>query len=229
MNKYCLLLLFTIAVQNSKAQTGGPVRVTTVAAYKKNVEADALKQMTDLKKLIPGIVLDLRYATRNNFTRHILYPWAKTTFMRLEAATALQKVQAALNKKGYGLKVFDAYRPWAATSKMWELVQDERYVANPARGSNHNRGLAVDLTLVYTTGNSEVNMGTGFDNFTDTAHHSFTQLPAAVLQHRKLLKETMEAMGFKAFDSEWWHYTWPDNRNYEILDIPLKKLWMAVR
>jgi D-alanyl-D-alanine dipeptidase len=102
-------------------------------------------------------------------------------------------------------------------------VKDERYVANPAKGSNHNRGLAIDLTIVQTASGAEINMGTDFDNFTDTAHHNFAHLPQQALQNRKWLKETMEQAGFKSFESEWWHYTWPDNRNYEILDIPLKK------
>jgi D-alanyl-D-alanine dipeptidase len=120
--------------------------------------------------------------------------------------------------------VFDAYRPWSATRKMWELVQDERYVANPAKGSNHNRGLAIDLTLIRLSTGEELDMGTGFDNFTDTAHHTFTNLPQPVIKNRILLKGIMEKKGFASFESEWWHYTWTNNRNYEVLDIDFKKL-----
>lgn len=229
MKTTSLLLLVLWWNSTAVAQTAtAPAMISDIKIYKQSVKADALKQMTDLKKNIPGIVLDLRYATKNNFTGHILYPWANTTFMRVEAANALQQIQQTLNRKGYGIKVFDAYRPWSATKEMWELVKDERYVADPAKGSNHNRGLAIDLSIVNIKTGAALNMGTGFDNFTDTAHHTFTRLPQDVLNNRKMLKETMEQHGFKSFESEWWHYTWPDNRKYEVLNIGLKKMWKGI-
>jgi zinc D-Ala-D-Ala dipeptidase len=191
--------------------------------YWRQVSSDSLQKMTELKKLIPGIVYDLRYATENNFTRHKLYKSGTITFLRLPVAEALQKVQCDLNKEGYGLKIFDAYRPYSVTKKMWGLIHDERYVADPSKGSGHNRGLAVDLTIINLKDGSELNMGTGFDNFTDSAHHAFKNLPGDILQHRTLLKETMEKYGFKSLDTEWWHYSWPNDRNYEVLDIDLKK------
>jgi D-alanyl-D-alanine dipeptidase len=107
---------------------------------------------------------------------------------------------------------------------MWDLIHDERYVADPSKGSGHNRGLAVDLTIIDLKDGSELNMGTSFDNFTDTAHHTFKNLPADILQNRMLLRETMEKYGFKALETEWWHYSWPNDRNYEVLDIDFKKL-----
>ena len=146
------------------------------------------------------------------------------TFLRLPVARALQRVQNELREKGYGLKLFDAYRPYAVTKKMWDLIHDERYVANPSKGSGHNRGLAIDLTLIELRDGSELNMGTGYDNFTDTAHHIFKDLPLTVLQNRGLLKETMEKHGFKSFETEWWHYSWPNDRNYDVLNIDFKKL-----
>ena len=108
---------------------------------------------------------------------------------------------------------------------MWELIGDERYVANPAKGSGHNRGLAVDLTLIKD--GKEVNMGTGFDHFTDTAHHSFKALPADVIKHRQLLRSTMEKHGFRALETEWWHYSWPNEKNYQVLDLSFRKLRKA--
>jgi len=108
--------------------------------------------------------------------------------------------------------------------KMWDLIGDERYVANPSKGSGHNRGLAIDLTLINLSNDNELDMGTGFDNFTDTAHHVFRNLPSTVLQNRTLLKETMEKYGFRSFETEWWHYSWPNDRNYEVLDLDFKKL-----
>ncbi len=123
---------------------------------------------------------------------------------------ALQKVQKELNQSGWGLKIFDAYRPYSVTVKFWELVKDERYVANPSKGSGHNRGITVDLTIINLKTRLELNMGTGFDNFSDTAHHSFTNLSEDILQNRILLKTTMEKYGFKAYNEEWWHYSLAD-------------------
>lgn len=125
---------------------------------------------------------------------------------------------------GLGLKIFDAYRPYAVTEKFWELVHDERYVANPANGSGHNRGTSLDLTIIYLENGQELNMGTGFDNFTDTAHHSFTNLPESILQNRMLLKSLMEQNGFKALETEWWHYSLPNSKQYELLNLSFKKL-----
>ena len=192
--------------------------------YYHQVQADSFQRMIEIKTLIPNIQYDLRYATKKNFTGTKLYKDGTKTFVRLPVARALQKVQDELNQKGYGLKIFDAYRPYGVTEKMWDLIHDERYVANPKNGSGHNRGLAVDLTIISLKDGKELNMGTGFDNFTDSAHQSFTALPAEVLANRKLLKESMERSGFKALGTEWWHYSWPNDRNYEVLDIDFKKL-----
>ncbi len=125
---------------------------------------------------------------------------------------------------GLGLKIFDAYRPYSVTEKMWLPVQDDRYAADPKKGSGHNRGVAVDLTLIYLATGEELNMGTGFDNFSDTAHHAFTNLPEDILQNRLLLKKNMEQYGFKALDTEWWHYSLPNAKDFELLDIDFKKL-----
>jgi D-alanyl-D-alanine dipeptidase len=184
--------------------------------------------MVELKTIIPGIRYDLRYASTENFMKRLMYPEkTEITFLRYPAALALREIQAELHKKGLGLKIFDAYRPYSVTVKFWELVKDERYVANPARGSGHNRGIAVDLTIINSSTGKELNMGTGFDNFTDTAHHVFTALPEEVLQNRKLLKSVMEKHGFKALDTEWWHYYLPDANRFELLDIDFKKLQTA--
>ncbi len=193
--------------------------------YKKQVEQNTEKQMIELRSLIPGLVYDLRYAGTNNFMKLQMYPKnTSITFLRLPAAIALQKVQQELNEKGLGLKIFDAYRPYAVTVKFWQLVGDERYVANPAKGSGHNRGIAVDLTIVDLKTGDELNMGTGFDNFTDTAHHAFSNLPKEVLQNRKLLKSVMEKYDFVIFETEWWHYFLKDGEKFELLDIDFKKL-----
>ncbi|HYM93642.1 MAG TPA: M15 family metallopeptidase [Chitinophagaceae bacterium] len=188
--------------------------------YRKEVKKDPAKKMIELKTLIPNLVYDLRYASTNNFMHCLMYPEnTQETFLRSPVANNLLLVQKKLNAKGLGLKIFDAYRPYSVTVKFWELVHDERYVANPAKGSGHNRGVAVDLTIVNLETGKELKMGTDFDNFTDSAHHTFTNLPEEVLQNRILLKSTMEKYGFKALDTEWWHYSLPDAEKFEVLDI----------
>jgi D-alanyl-D-alanine dipeptidase len=199
-----------------------PVKKSKI--YYRQVQADSMQRMMELRSILPAIVYDLKYATENNFTHRKLYKTGAQTFLRLPVARALQKVQNDLNAKGYALKIFDAYRPYTVTEKMWDLIHDERYVADPSKGSGHNRGLAVDLTIINLKDGNELNMGTGFDNFTDTAHHTFKNLPEDILQNRRLLKEIMEKYGFKALETEWWHYSWPNDRNYEVLDIDFSKL-----
>lgn len=197
--------------------------------YKQQVKLDSNKRMIELKSLIPDLIYDFRYATSNNFMNRLMYSKNTTvTFLRLQTAMALQKVQLDLNKKALGLKIFDAYRPYSVTIKFWELVKDERFVAHPAKGSGHNRGTTVDLTIVNMSNGKELNMGTGFDNFSDTAHHKFTKLPEDVLQNRLLLKPVMIKYGFKPYNDEWWHYSFTDSTKYEILDIDFKKLKKAL-
>lgn len=192
--------------------------------YWLSVRKDSLQKMVELKKLMPDLEYDLRYATPDNFTGATLYASGDQTFLRVAPAAALQKVANDLEKNGLGLKIFDAYRPYKVTVKMWELVHDERFVANPAKGSGHNRGLSVDLTLIDLETGKELDMGTGFDHFSDTAHHNFKSLSQPVLQNRVLLKKTLEKYGFKSLDTEWWHYSWPNDRDYQVLDIDFKKL-----
>ena len=213
-------LAFTQAPDLPVSKYGIPV-IKDYATYATTVKADSNKQMVEIKSLSPNIVYDLRYATLKNFMRRNMYPAkTNTTYLRLPAARALAQVQKELNEKGMGLKIFDAYRPYSVTEKFWELVMDEKYVADPKKGSGHNRGLAVDLTVIYTATGKELLMPTYFDNFSDTAHHSFMNLPFDALQNRKMLKDVMEKYGFKLFDTEWWHYSWPDEKKYEVMDIP---------
>ena len=137
-------------------------------------------------------------------------------------ARAVGRVQQELNEKDLSLKIWDAYRPYSVTEKMWELIKDERYVADPKKGSGHNRGIAVDLTIIDRTTGKELDMGTGFDNFTDTAHQTFKNLPLEILNNRGLLKTVMEKNGFVAMETEWWHFFW-NNQDFELLDIDPKK------
>ena len=219
-----LLLLVTAVFQ---ASTQEMRVVKRVKEYKKLVQKDSTQKMIELRTALPSIVYDLRYATKENFTSTKLYSRGDKTFARLAVVNALRLIQEELLKSGYGLKIWDAYRPYTVTKRMWELIGDDRYVADPAKGSNHNRGLAVDVTIVDLKTGVELSMGTGYDNFTDTAHHSFTHLPSEVLQNRKMLKEIMEKHGFRSLETEWWHYSFPNDKNYDVMDLSFKDLAKA--
>jgi D-alanyl-D-alanine dipeptidase len=213
-------------VVDAQETAGKSLRViNAMEAYNQSVRLDSNMRMVNLQQYIPGIILDLRYASSNNFMHRVMYPELPGySFLRLPAAKGLLRVQTALNKIGMGLKIFDAYRPYAVTEKFWELVHDARYVADPKQGSGHNRGIAVDLTIVDLKTGKELKMPTGFDNFTDSAHHDFTALSAEVLHNRTLLKETMEKAGFLEFATEWWHYSLPDPEKYDVLNLSFEQL-----
>lgn len=221
---FCVAVLATItpAIESLKAQALYIVK--NPKKYLEEVEIDSSWEMIEIKSLIPAIVYDLRYATDNNFTREQLYKSGNKTFLRRPVAYALQNVEKELNSIGYGLKIFDAYRPYAATKKIWELVGDERFAADPKKGSNHNRGLAVDVSLIDLKTKEELDMGSSFDSFSDTSHTSFIQLSKKALKNRFLLKAAMIRHGFHILETEWWHFSFENDRNYSILDLTFKEL-----
>ncbi|MEI7734313.1 MAG: D-alanyl-D-alanine dipeptidase [Ferruginibacter sp.] len=222
---YCIVFLLTSGIANGQdtaLNKYGLYIVETKDALQKMIRKNPNKEMVDLHKKIPGLILDLRYAGTNNFMQQVLYPVITTTYLRKPAADSLAVIQKILNQSGLGLKIYDAYRPYSVTEKMWEPVQDDRYAADPKKGSGHNRGVAVDLTIVNLKNNEVLDMGTGFDNFSDTAHHAFSNLPEEVLQNRLLLKNIMEQHGFKALDTEWWHYSLPNAKEFELMNIAFK-------
>jgi D-alanyl-D-alanine dipeptidase len=220
-----ILLVVLIKVKAQDTLENGLIIINNYHDYRKQVMDDSTKRMVELKAMIPGLIYDLRYAGSNNFMRRLMYPAnTSSTFLRSPAAFALLQAQQELNKKGLGLKIFDAYRPYSVTVRFWELVKDERYVADPAKGSGHNKGIAVDLTLINLKTGKELNMGTGFDNFSDTAHQDFTALSQEVLQNRLLLRTVMEKHGFRPLETEWWHYYFSGGNKYEVLDIDFKEL-----
>ena len=157
-----------------------------------------------LKDLSPDFVYELKYATPDNFLKQAVYDCGEC-YLRKSTAEALVKANEAFKQLGYRIKLFDCYRPLSVQKKMWKILPGTHYVANPAKGSKHNRGAAVDLTLVDTQG-KELNMGTPFDFFGKEAHHTYTEHSKEVLENRKLLKETLDKFNFKSIYSEWWHY-----------------------
>ena len=157
-----------------------------------------------LKDLSSDFVYELKYATPDNFLKQAVYDCGEC-YLRKSTAEALVKANEAFKQLGYRIKLFDCYRPLSVQKKMWKILPGTHYVANPAKGSKHNRGAAVDLTLVDAQG-KELNMGTPFDFFGKEAHHTYTEHSKEVLENRKLLKETLDKFNFKSIYSEWWHY-----------------------
>jgi len=181
--------------------------------------------LVDITKVAPGIRLDIRYATPNNFTHVAVYPAARC-FLRAPVAKRLAKVQADLEKQGLGLKVYDCYRPFSIQKKFWSLVPNEDWVAKPVEkdgkpvtGSKHNRGAAVDLTLVDKAGN-EVPMPSGFDDFTEKARRDYTGGDPAARANAKRLEAAMAKEGFEPLPSEWWHFDGPGWKDDDLLDVP---------
>ena len=176
--------------------------------------------LVDVQKTIPGIVLDIRYATTNNFTGQQLYPFSKC-YLRRASAEKLGAAQAELATMGYGLKIFDGYRPLSVQWKMWEVFPQPGYVADPRKGSRHNRGAAVDVTLIRLADGTELPMPTPYDDFSEKAHRKFSNLPADVIQNRELLEQVLTRHGFVGLYTEWWHFDDKDWRNYPIMDVPI--------
>jgi len=179
-------------------------------------------RLVDIRKVNPNIRLDIRYATTNNFLKRKLYSQAKCA-LRSSVAQKLALVQTDLEKIGLGLKVYDCYRPFSVTEQMWEVWPDPNYVANPARGSRHNRGAAVDLTLVDRTG-KELEMPTPYDDFTKKAHADYQGGSAQSRKNRQVLKDAMKKQGFIGITTEWWHFDSEDWQKFAILNVSLSEI-----
>lgn len=194
--KYYFLLLFfssSIYAQSTKSKEKDFVRVKA---------SDTT--FVNLKDYSDGFVFDMKYATTDNFLKSNVYDCAEC-FLRLKTVKALINANDKFVKRGYRIKLFDCYRPLDIQRKMWAIVSNPEYVADPAKGSIHNRGGAVDITLVTLEG-KELEMGTPFDFFGKEASHSYPFPDKKVMDNRKMLKKIMLQNGFKAFESEWWHY-----------------------
>src|SRR6187549_2322116 len=142
---------------SANAQNKYGLKATTFEGYKESMKADPAKELINLEKFVPGLVLDIRYATVNNFTGERIYNLARA-YARRPVAESLRKIQADLRPQGLGIKIFDAYRPYKATVKFYEVYHDTTYVASPYRGSRHNRGCALDLTIVKLSNGEELTM-----------------------------------------------------------------------
>ena len=178
--------------------------------------------LVDLKEVNPHILVEMKYATENNFTMKRLYD-SNTCFLNKSTAFKLNAVQKELEGMNLRLKVWDCYRPLAVQRTLWAILPDERYVANPEKGSRHNRACAVDVTLVDSQGN-ELEMPTGFDDFSLRAYRHYRDLPDQAIRNRTLLEGLMKKAGFIALPEEWWHYDDEKWMQFDMMDEPFQKL-----
>ena len=181
--------------------------------------------LVEIATLDPGIHLDVRYATAGNFVGRPVYTEARA-FLQRPAAEALVRAHRALAAKGFGLVVFDGYRPWSVTRLFWEVTPPEKreFVADPRQGSRHNRGCAVDLSLYDLASSREVEMPSAYDEMTERAYPDYAGGPAEARGRREVLRAAMEAEGFSVFPSEWWHFDYKDWPLYPVLDVPFSEL-----
>ncbi|MEP7350439.1 MAG: M15 family metallopeptidase [Sphingorhabdus sp.] len=183
-------------------------------------------RLVELVKLDPTIKIDIRYATANNFTGRILYSEARA-FLTVAAAQAVVRASKAAQAEGYGLTIFDAYRPWRVTKQLWDATPrgpKKNYVANPKRGSKHNRGCAVDLTLHDLRTGALVEMPTEFDDFSEKAHRDYMGASAVAIANRARLQRYLEAEGFVGLSNEWWHFDFTGWQDYPVMDVPFGNL-----
>ncbi len=223
MKQSCLLIFACFCSLPAAAQYKYGLTPMNYSAYAESVKGDDTRQLIDLEKYVPGIVLDIRYATTNNFTGGKIYDEARA-YARKPVADALLRIQEDLRKQGLGLKIFDAYRPYRATVKFYEVYGDTTYVASPYRGSRHNRGCAIDLTLIDLGTGKELKMPTGYDSFTKQAWPSTPVRDEEARNNRKLLIDAMEKHGFRVNSSEWWHFDFIGWKKFEVLDIDFSEL-----
>lgn len=174
----------------------------------------------NLKEYSTDFVYDMKYATSDNFLKAQVYDCAEC-LLRLKTVKALLAANRSLVKMGFKIKLFDCYRPLDIQKKMWEIVSNPSYVADPSKGSIHNRGGAVDLTLVDSQG-KELDMGTAFDFFGVEASHDYPNLSQKIIENRGFLKKIMLAHNFEALDSEWWHYTLKSAANNPVSNAKWK-------
>ena len=213
-----LFAIFILFTTGTALKTWGETKAGA-STYSSGKAAD----LVDIKEVDPRIVVDMKYSTGDNFTKKRLYD-SNTCFLRKSTAVKLDAVQKKLEGMNLGLKVWDCYRPLAVQKIFWAILPDERFVANPETGSRHNRASAVDVTLVDSQGR-ELQMPTGFDDFSPRADHHYQDLPDQAIRNRELLKDLMEKAGFIPLPEEWWHYDDEKWMQFDLMDVPFQDLF----
>ena len=224
---FLMLLFFSACEENPKdkpknnASTNTLTNSTQEVSPKKETPKPIVfdydtTQWIDLHHLDSTIIIDMRYATTNNFVKEKMYECSRC-FLRPKVAQKIVEAHLMLQEGGLGLKMLDCFRPRPIQQKLWDKFKNPLYVTDPAKGSMHNRGAAVDLTIVDAE-EKQLNMGTAFDYFGKEAHHAYTNLSKEVLANRKLLLETMQAVELHPITTEWWHYSYR-GKSYELSDM----------
>lgn len=208
----CLFGLCLLASCKSTQLTS--TKSSTLLDITKETDSSAF---VNLRNYSNDFIFDMKYATNDNFLKEKVYP-CDECFLRVKTVKALLEANKSFLEKGFRIKIYDCYRPKSIQKKMWKIVPDANYVANPKKGSIHNRGGAVDISLVNSNGN-ELEMGTKFDFFGKEASHNYLQLSEEILANRKFLKEIMLQHNFKSFDSEWWHYNLNGSNKDEVSNL----------
>lgn len=218
-----LAAAFLCSCNNKKVDERNPYNLDIIDTYEEylaSVAEDPDNELVNLESFIPGVVLDIRYATTNNFTGVQIYTEPKA-YARKPVAEALLEIQKELASQNIGLKIYDAYRPYAATLYFYEVYHDTTFVASPRSGSNHNKGFAIDLSLIDLETGEELEMPTEFDTFSEVAAVDYPDLPENVLKNREILVNAMTSHGFTTYKDEWWHFNFAKDRSkYKIVDIP---------
>jgi D-alanyl-D-alanine dipeptidase len=225
MNLKNIIFIIFIGFRFSAISQENPEVFSNIKDYHKDIKANPEDRLVEIIKRIPSIKLDIRYATTNNFSGIAVYNQARA-FARKPVVDALKEIQLELKKKGLGLKIFDAYRPYAVTVKFWNVTSlaKKEFVANPKTGSRHNRGCAVDLTLIDLETGKELEMPTPYDSFSAAASPNYEDVSPLQKQNRNLLINIMENYGFKVIKNEWWHYDFNGWDKFPLMDIPFEKL-----
>lgn len=230
--RFVLTILVCIVHSNLRSQNTdnkyGLYIITSIDTLQQTITADSNKAFVRIKDHIPDIVLDIKYATVQNVFYEKLYdnPYA---IIRLPVAKALKQVHEELKRQGIGLKIYDAYRPYSVTCRMWDIMPDSIYMGKPWRGSKHNRGISVDLTLIDFKTKKELRMPTPYDALVYPSHPDFMQLPDSAIRNRQLLITTMHKYGFSVAKNEWWHFDFIHGLAYELVDISHKQVLKIIR
>ncbi|MFC4211731.1 M15 family metallopeptidase [Pedobacter lithocola] len=214
---------FPVFAQTKPEKTKKLVVINSYNQYLQSVKINPNNELVEIKKAIPNIKLDIRYATKNNFMRQVMYGQARA-FARKPVVESLKKVQQELNKKGLGLKIFDGYRPYAITVAFYKKASDKNFVANPKQGSKHNRGCAVDLTIINLKTGKEIPMPTPYDSFSAAAAANYPNVSAEVKKNREFFISLMRKHKLNVLENEWWHYDFQGWQNYTLMDIPFEKI-----
>ncbi|MDO8966890.1 M15 family metallopeptidase [Algoriphagus sp.] len=222
-----VLLFLNRGVFGQSSNSYGLEILTSLEEYRQTVALDSNKRFVRIVDYLPNVIMDIKYAGKENVFYTQLYP-REIAICRLPVAKALAEVQKELNEQNLGLKIYDGYRPYSITVKMFEILPDTVYMGLPWQGSKHNRGIALDLTLVDLETGQELKMPTPFDALVYASHPEFMKLPEVAIRNRELLKGTMKKHGFTVDPVEWWHYNYIDNRVYELLDISIDELEKSI-